>query len=123
MNRINNNDKNFSVDFIPWYQSSDNGLYYYNGIKLDTGLPPTVAQIRNDSSLAVTYPMDASTQALSDKIDALSSNETFMIELATNTFKAHKDFLGRWLCLRFEFTKISNMSVVNGLGGLGGDVW
>ncbi|KAI1401921.1 flavin-containing amine oxidoreductase [Hypoxylon fuscum] len=105
MNRINNNDKNFSVDFIPWYQSSDNGLYYYNGIKLDTGLPPTVAQIRNDSSLAVTYPMDASTQALSDKIDALSSNETFMIELATNTFKAHKDFL------------------VNGLGGLGGDVW
>ncbi|OTA90512.1 hypothetical protein M434DRAFT_77860, partial [Hypoxylon sp. CO27-5] len=105
MNRINNYDKNFSVDFIPWIQSNSNGLYYYNGIKLDTGLPPTVAQTRANSSLRVTYPLEASTEALSDKISAITSNETFMIELAGNMFQAHKDFL------------------VNGLGGLGGDVW
>ncbi|OTB07012.1 hypothetical protein M426DRAFT_257408, partial [Hypoxylon sp. CI-4A] len=105
MNTLNNHDKNFSVDFIPWYQSSDNGLYYYNGIKLDTGLPPTVAQTEANASLKVTYPENPSTQELSDKIDTLMSNETFLIELAKNTFKAHKDFL------------------VNGLGGLGGDTW
>ncbi|KAI1380621.1 flavin-containing amine oxidoreductase [Hypoxylon crocopeplum] len=105
MNRINNYNKNFSVDFIPWIQSSSNGLYYYNGIKLDTGLPPTVAQTRANSSLRISYPEDASTEALSDKISPITSNETFMIELAGNTFKAHKDFL------------------VNGLGGLGGDTW
>ncbi|KAI1103163.1 flavin-containing amine oxidoreductase-domain containing protein [Jackrogersella minutella] len=105
MNKINNYDKNFSVDFIPWLQSSPNGLYYYNGIKLDNGLPPTLTQISENASLEVTYPMNPSTKALSDKIDALSSNETFMIEIAENMFKAHKDFL------------------VNGLGGLGGDVW
>ncbi|KAI0842611.1 flavin-containing amine oxidoreductase [Hypoxylon sp. FL0890] len=105
MNRINNYDKNFSVDFIPWLQSSSNGLYYYNGIKLDTGLPPTLAQIQANSSLKVTYPMEASTEALSDKISAITSNDTFMIEIASNMHKAHKDFL------------------VNGLGGLGGDVW
>ncbi|KAI1142565.1 flavin-containing amine oxidoreductase [Hypoxylon sp. FL0543] len=105
MNRINNHDKNFSVDFIPWIQSSSNGLYYYNGIKLDTGLPPTIAQTAANSSLKVTYPMEASTEALSDKINAIASNDTFMIELASNMFQAHKDFL------------------VNGLGGLGGDVW
>ncbi|KAI1416268.1 flavin-containing amine oxidoreductase [Hypoxylon sp. FL1857] len=105
MNRINNYDKNFSVDFIPWIQSNLNGLYYYNGIKLDTGLPPTIAQTQANSSLKVTYPMEASTEALSDKISAITSNDTFMIELAGNMFEAHKDFL------------------VNGLGGLGGDVW
>ncbi|KAI1773428.1 flavin-containing amine oxidoreductase [Hypoxylon cercidicola] len=105
MNRINNHDKNFSVDFIPWIQSNTNGLYYHNGIKLDTGLPPTIAQTRNDSSLIVSNPYNPSTEALSEKVDAITSNTTFMIELANNTFKAHKDFL------------------VNGLGGLGGDTW
>ncbi|KAI0844689.1 flavin-containing amine oxidoreductase-domain containing protein [Daldinia vernicosa] len=105
MNLLNNHDKNFSVYFIPWIQSNPNGLYYHNGIKLDTGLPPTIAQTQANTSLAVSYPMNPSTEALSDKISAITSNETFMIELATNTFKAHKDFL------------------VNGLGGLGGDTW
>ncbi|KAI8957263.1 flavin-containing amine oxidoreductase-domain containing protein [Daldinia sp. FL1419] len=105
MNSLNNHDKNFSVDFIPWVQTNLNGLYYYNGIKLDTGLPPTVAQTRANTSLAVSYPMDPSTDALSDKRNAIISNQTFMVELAANTFKAHKDFL------------------VNGLGGLGGDTW
>ncbi|OTB15163.1 hypothetical protein K445DRAFT_124185 [Daldinia sp. EC12] len=105
MNTLNNYDKNFSVDFIPWIQSNPNGLYYHNGIKLDTGLPPTVAQTKANTSLVISYPMDPSTKTLSDKIDAITSNETFMIELASNTFKAHRDFL------------------VNGLGGLGGDTW
>ncbi|KAI1463958.1 flavin-containing amine oxidoreductase-domain containing protein [Daldinia caldariorum] len=105
MNTLNSYDKNFSVDFIPWIQSNPNGLYYHNGIKLDTGLPPTVAQTQANKSLIISYPMDSSTKALSDKIDTITSNETLMVELATNTFKAHRDFL------------------VNGLGGLGGDTW
>ncbi|KAI1762386.1 flavin-containing amine oxidoreductase [Hypoxylon sp. FL1150] len=105
MNRINNNDKNFSVDFIPWIQLTPNGLYYHNGIKLDTGLPPTIAQIRNNSAITVSSGLNPSTEALEVKYDAITSNTTFMIELANNTFKAHKDFL------------------VNGLGGLGGDTW
>ncbi|KAI1081438.1 flavin-containing amine oxidoreductase-domain containing protein [Whalleya microplaca] len=105
MNRINNHDKNLSVDFIPWLQSSSNGLYYYNGIKLDTGLPPTVAQTKANSSLVISSSMNPSTEALSEKIDTITTNETFLIELAGNTFKAHKDF------------------IVNGLGGLGGDTW
>lgn len=97
MNRINNNDKNFSVDFIPWIQSNSNGLYYHNGIKLDNGLPPTIAQTRNNSALTVASVLNPSTEALEEKSDAITSNTTFMIELANNTFKAHKDFLGKWL--------------------------
>lgn len=95
MNLINNHDKNFSVDFIPWIQSNTNGLYYYNGIKLDNGLPPTIAQTRNNSALTISNPLNPSTQTLEDKVDAVTSNTTFMIELANNTFKAHKDFLGK----------------------------
>ncbi|KAI1390008.1 flavin-containing amine oxidoreductase [Hypoxylon trugodes] len=99
MNRINNNDKNFSVDFIPWLQSSPNGLYYYNGVKLDTGLPPTVSQLNTSSA-----PLNPSTEALSTKISTITSDTTFMIEIANNTGNV-------------------NEPIVNGLGGLGGDVW
>ncbi|KAK8110119.1 L-amino-acid oxidase [Apiospora kogelbergensis] len=106
MNRLNNYDRNLSVDFIPWYQASSNGLSYNNGFKLDTGLPPTLAQIQQNSSLAAPAPvLDAATQELQDAITKITSNETMMIEIATNMHKAHKDF------------------IVNGLGGKGGEVW
>lgn len=72
MNKLNNHASNWSVDFIPWYQSSSNGLYYYDGIKLDTGLPPTVSQVAGNSSLAITLEDDASTTALSDTLVSLS---------------------------------------------------
>ncbi|KAH9904897.1 flavin-containing amine oxidoreductase [Xylariomycetidae sp. FL2044] len=106
MNSINNHDKNFSVDFIPWIQSNSNGFYYHDGIKLANGLPPTIGQVAKNSSLRLpSLPDGASTQALSEKVSTVLSNETFMVELATNMHRAHKDFLD------------------NGLGGLGGDVW
>ncbi|KAK8854982.1 L-amino-acid oxidase [Apiospora arundinis] len=106
MNRLNGHDRNRSVDFIPWYQASPNGLAYNNGFKLDTGMPPTLAQIQKNSSLAAPAPvMDAATQGMQDAIAKITSNETMMIEIATNMHKAHKDF------------------IVNGLGGNGGEVW
>ncbi|KAI1505740.1 flavin-containing amine oxidoreductase [Biscogniauxia marginata] len=105
MNQLNNYDKNLSVDFIPWLQSNDNGFYYHNGIKLDTGLPPTIKQVAENPSLSIELPLDASTQAVQGKVNAILNNETFMIEMATNMHKAHKDF------------------IVNGLNGLGGDMW
>lgn len=70
MNKLNNYDKNLSVDFIPWYQSSDNGLYYYNGIRLPNGMPPTVAQTEANASLVISDTLNPSTQALEDQVDA-----------------------------------------------------
>ncbi|KAI1879433.1 hypothetical protein JX265_002387 [Neoarthrinium moseri] len=93
MNMLNGYSKNWSVDFIPWYQSSKNGLYYHNGIKLDSGLPPTVSQVSENSSLSASAEMNPSTQALSDSIDTMINNDTFLIEMALNMHKAHKDFL------------------------------
>ncbi|KAI5924211.1 flavin-containing amine oxidoreductase [Camillea tinctor] len=105
INKLNNQDRNFSVDFIPWIQTNDNGFYYHNGFKLDTGLPPTIGQVAENASLTFTLPDDASTQAAQSKINPFLTNETFMIEMANNMHKAHKDW------------------IVNGLNGLGGDVW
>ncbi|KAH8678464.1 L-amino-acid oxidase [Xylariales sp. PMI_506] len=105
MNELNGYNKNWSVDFIPWYQSNDNGLYYYNGIKLDDGLPPTLAQIAANSSLEVPTVLSASTQALTDKIDSILGNDTFTALMAQNMHEAHKEFLE------------------GGLDGLPGDEW
>lgn len=100
MNEINNHDANFSVDFIPWYQSNENGLYYYNGIKVPDGLPPTVAQVSANSSLAV-HPVNLpSTTALEDKIAAVTSGDELYAKIATNMFEAHKEWLGKHKSIR-----------------------
>ncbi|PSR82747.1 L-amino acid oxidase [Coniella lustricola] len=105
MNEINNHAANWSVDFIPWYQSNDNGLYYYNGIRLADGMPPTLAQVASNASLSVTANEDASTTALETKVGSVTTGDDFYAKMATNMFEAHREFLG------------------NGLDGLPGDQW
>ncbi|KAJ8129239.1 hypothetical protein O1611_g4393 [Lasiodiplodia mahajangana] len=105
MNKINNYNKNFSVDFIPWIQSNENGFYYHDGIKLDTGLPPTIKQVSENASLSIDLPLDASTKTTQAMYNAIVSNETALRAIADNMHKAHKDF------------------IVNGLDGLDGDIW
>lgn len=105
MNELNNHNANWSVDFIPWHQSSDNGLYYYNGIKTASGLPPTVAQVAANSSLSVQTVDEASTTSLQDKIDAATTSDEFYAKMATNMFEAHAEFLGK---LVIYFLKTSN---------------
>jgi hypothetical protein len=120
MNKLNNHDANLSVDFIPyvlsgdpvsnstktgadsvcsWYQSNENGLYYYNGIKLANGMPPTLAQITANSSLEITLADDPSTTALETAVDDALPGTDFMIQMAQNMFKAHKEWLGELLCV------------------------
>ncbi|KAI1171092.1 L-amino acid oxidase [Nemania sp. FL0916] len=105
MNEINNHDKNLSVDFIPWIQNNENGFYYYNGIKLDTGLPPTMKQVSENASLSITLQPDSSTATAQDRYNKIIGNETMLRAIADNMHKAQKDF------------------IVNGLDGLPGDVW
>ena len=79
------------MDFIPWYESSPNGLVYMNGFKLESGLPPTVAQVAQNSSISAPSPTGAS----SGQLSALLANETFLIDIAQNMFKAHRDWIGQ----------------------------
>lgn len=94
MNELNNHDANWSIDFIPWYQSNPNGLYYHDGIKLPTGLPPTISQVAEDPSLTIVRENNPSTQALEDHIEEIVTDEDFYAEMAMNMFRAHKEFLG-----------------------------
>lgn len=95
MNRINRNDKNLSVDFIPWIQANPNGLVYKNGFKLPSGLPPTVAQIEADPSLGgPVKELDESTKQLASTVEAHLPGDEFYAEAAKNMFKAHRDWIG-----------------------------
>lgn len=95
MNELNGNSANWSVDFIPWHQASDNGLKYYNGIKLANGLPPTVAQVAANSSLSVQTVDEASTTSLGEQVTSATTSDQFYAKMATNMFAAHREFLGK----------------------------
>ena len=95
MNELNNHAANWSIDFIPWYQSNPNGLYYHDGIRLPNGLPPTITQLAEDPSLSIQRPNLPSTQELQEHIDSIITDEDFYAEMATNMFRAHKEFLGK----------------------------
>ncbi|KAF5579562.1 amino-acid oxidase [Fusarium subglutinans] len=105
MNKLNNHDKNLSVDFIPWLQSSPNGLSYKNEFKLPSGLPPTLAEIASNASLSPASVNDPMTQDLQTKVDTFMPGSEFSTLMAKNMFKAHKQWLE------------------TGLNGLGGDQW
>ncbi|EXJ85440.1 hypothetical protein A1O1_05804 [Capronia coronata CBS 617.96] len=107
VNRLNSDDANFTVDFIKWYQTSPNGLYYVNGARKPNGQVPTVSEIRANSSLLgpSSSQVDPKLDELTDVLDNVISNETFIEQVARNVYKAHKTFLDQ------------------GLGGLGGDDW
>ncbi|KAK0648152.1 flavin-containing amine oxidoreductase [Cercophora newfieldiana] len=107
LNKLNGHNKNWSVDFQTWIQGNNNGLVYRNGFKLDTGLPPTRAQITANASLNAVPVMaqDNSTKALSTAVNEYMPGSNFSVLMAKNMYKAHKEWL------------------VNGLKGLGGDAW
>lgn len=105
VNRLNSNSANFSVNFIPWLQSSPNGLVYRGGIRLPSGRIPTVADVAQNASLSSANVESQGVNELSQILQEILSNKTFLKLMAANVFKAHKEFLD------------------TGLGGLGGDDW
>lgn len=95
LNHLNKGSKNLSVDFIPWLQSSSNGLVYRNGIRLPNGMPPTQAQVAANSSLKVPSILDKSTLELQEEVDKALPGQEFFVKMAVNMFKAHREFLGK----------------------------
>ncbi|OAL36815.1 hypothetical protein AYO20_03870 [Fonsecaea nubica] len=106
VNRLNNNNTNFTVNFIKWYQSSPNGLYYINGARKPNGQVPTISEVRANASLLGTtssQPDDPKLDALDEQLNIIYDNGSFIDQMARNIYMAHKTFLDQ------------------GLGGLGGD--
>lgn len=129
MNRLNNHDKSLFVEFKTWVQKNQNGLVYKNGFKLPSGLPPTVAEVEANASLSATAPLDPSTQQLQATVDAILDPD-FLEKMAENMFVAHRDWLGKFaqtiahlLGRSCIMAADATLVIVNGLHGLGGDVW
>jgi len=117
MNKLNKHDKNLSVDFIPWYQASKNGLVYKSGIKLDTGLPPTVAQVAANSSIELASVMDNSTVEAQANVDAALPGEEFYVKMAENMFKAHAEWIGKTF-LRNKGTDSQSTDILQKTGSM-----
>ena len=103
MNTLNKGNANFTISFIPWLQTSPNGLQYLYGIKKPNGLPPTVTEAKNNTNFTAHIPFDPLVTELTKIDDDISCNPTTMAAAAKNMFVAHKAFLD------------------TGLNGLGGD--
>lgn len=108
LNRINADENpDLSVDFIPFYQRSENSFVYHKERKMENGLPPTQADVAEDPSLGPTsIEIPESAQKLNEEVLASLPQEELGIGLAENIWQAHADFLER-----------------GGPGGLPGDQW
>jgi hypothetical protein len=95
LNKLNNNNQNFSIDFIPWLQRSPNGLSYMSGIRKPDGTAPTVTEVKNDPSLAPPTPeTDPALKDLQKELTNILGNPELMADMATNMYAAHKSFIG-----------------------------
>lgn len=108
LNKLNGNDPEHKVDFIKWINSDPNSLMYYNEFKLPSGLPPTVGQIRLNSTLgppASVLPESAQALRAEYRKYLPQAGEEIFDLVAKNIFDAHEEWLK------------------NGMKGMGGDVW
>lgn len=97
LNRINkaSGNEDLRVDLIPFIQYSQNGLAYFNGNKMENGLPPTQGDVAEDPSLGDHPPaIPESAQNLAAMVQELLPGPEFLEEIAANIWQAHSDFLG-----------------------------
>ncbi|KAK3995543.1 putative L-amino-acid oxidase [Cladorrhinum sp. PSN332] len=98
MNRINDDDEDYNIDFITWYESGSSRLPHGGGSRRVGGIPIQQAK----SSLASVSP-DVSIEQIFDIVNKALPCKDFCIEMATNMFKTHR----KWLDRGFEFAFIS----------------
>ncbi|KAH7310600.1 flavin-containing amine oxidoreductase [Stachybotrys elegans] len=95
LNRLNkDSNPERLVNLIPFIQYDNNALVYYQGRKMENGLPPTVGQVAADPSLGppiIEYPESAI--QLSNQLVASLPGQDFVNTLAQNIWQAHSDFL------------------------------
>ncbi|KAG2225937.1 hypothetical protein INT45_006633 [Circinella minor] len=84
----NMNDEEYKIEFIKWTQSSENNLYYRNGIRLPDGRVPTVGQVAANASLT----KDAGTGEFSEQVDKATAEfytDDWMKLMSKDMYKAH----------------------------------
>ncbi|OAA59965.1 L-amino-acid oxidase [Cordyceps fumosorosea ARSEF 2679] len=90
MNKRNKADPELQVDLIPWINSNENGLQYFNGIRTASGLPPTIKQISENASLTVQLALDDDAKAAQEKVRQNLPDDKFLSDMAGNLYRAHR---------------------------------
>jgi hypothetical protein len=114
------------INLIPFIQYSPNGLAYFNGQKLENGLPPTNADVDADPSLGYIPPeIPESAKILAAAVTAALPGNDFVAEIGNNIWQAHADFLSMYS--QFSCCSLCIPLTVNaenrGPAGLPGDQW
>ncbi|PNS16612.1 Polyamine oxidase [Sphaceloma murrayae] len=121
LNRLNGNNSDLAVKFIPWIQSNANTPTNSRGGRLPDGRIPSAAQVRANPSLAGPSqpPPDAAA------VNAASSSFSSFIDLsrervasiAANVYKAHKEAIARGIFsfsetayVRYELNQNANVT-------------
>ncbi|KAK4164276.1 putative L-amino-acid oxidase [Cladorrhinum sp. PSN259] len=105
MNRINEGDEEFNIDFITWYESGGSRLPHDGGSRRVGDIPIQQIPSPANSSLASGSP-GLSIEEIFDRINKALPCKDFCVEMATNMFKAHRRWLDRGL-FDLEFAFIS----------------
>ena len=101
LNNKNNNNTEYLINWIPWYQGNDNknNLVYMGGKRKPDGSVPTQGEINADPSLGYQIDngtvMTAELNEIKAKESQLFYNPDEMKAVAANLFKAHKAFIGK----------------------------
>ena len=101
LNNKNNNNTEYLINWIPWYQQGLNGnnLVYNGGRRKPDGSVPTENEVKADQSLNYTVDnggvMNAELYGITQAEKATFFNEEMYKKVATNLFKTHKAFIGK----------------------------
>ena len=93
INQLSKDRLESQVNFIPWVENIPNGSSYFNGIKKEKGLPPTVMETKSNRTLTAQIPVDSLVMEAEGAVHKLSCDPKIMAAAATNVFTAHKAWL------------------------------
>jgi monoamine oxidase len=106
LNKMNGNDPNLLVKFIPWIQSSPNTPGNSNGYRLPNGRIPSAAQIKANSSLVFPNAVSPDKEGQEHAEEALEKfmgiTPEVLRNISKNVFRAHKEAVDKGL---FNFSE------------------
>lgn len=94
LDRMNENDETYKIDFIPWIQQHPNELLALATGRHPGGRVPTRAEIAKDPSLGAPPVMtSAECNNTKKEMNKVLKNETLITEIQANIWRAHKQVM------------------------------
>ncbi|KAK4513779.1 uncharacterized protein ATC70_005785 [Mucor velutinosus] len=87
------NDKSYKIEFIKWYQSRANNLYYRQGFRLPDGRVPTVGEVQANSSIVPKSADTSSLSSVTNNVTAEFFTEDWFKLMGDDLYAAHEKAL------------------------------